>query len=305
MSESLVACVECGMYSYSSSVSSDNNNYICVKCRLVISMTEKISLLEERFRALESPRKFVAASAASVAASAASVAGPGCTAVASEPSAPALEPSQRGEWVTSRRHNRRAEHRPSQVPVSNRFAPLSNTPTERPVKRALVIGDSQLRHVNVATSLETPAAIVKCIPGARAPDIRANLKVLAKRKYSKIVIHVGTNDVGLRQSEITKDNVKEVCELAGTMSDAVICSGPIPVRRGAETYSRLWALHRWMSKWCSDNKVGYIDNWTRFEGRPGLLKRDGIHPSWEGAALISRSISARLNSGSVGVVNGD
>ncbi|XP_076827349.1 uncharacterized protein LOC143473990 [Brachyhypopomus gauderio] len=199
----------------------------------------------------------------------------------------------------------RDEHRSTQVPVSNRFAPLSNTPTERPVKRALVIGDSQLRHVNVATPAETPAAIVKCILGARAPDIRANLKVLAKCKYSTIVIHVGIDDMGLRQSGITKDNVKEVCELARTMSDAVICSGPIPVRRFTETYSRLWVLHRWMSKWCSENKVGYIDNWTYFEGRPGLLKRDGIHPSWEGAALISRSISARINSGSVGVVNGD
>ncbi len=46
----------------------------------------------------------------------------------------------------------------------------------------------------------------------------------AKRKFSKIVIHVGANDVQLCQSEITKNNVKEVCELANTMSDTVICS---------------------------------------------------------------------------------
>ncbi len=77
--------------------------------------------------------------------------------------------------------------------------------------------------------------------GSRAPDILANLKVLAnaKRKFSEIIIHVGANDVRLRQSEITKNNVKEVCELANTMSDTVICSRPLPAYRDDEIHSRL------------------------------------------------------------------
>ncbi len=81
---------------------------------------------------------------------------------------------------------------------------------------------------------EKTPTIVHCLPGARAPDILANLRVLAnaKRKFSKIVIHVDTNDVRLCQSEITKNNVKEVCELANMMSDTVICSGPLPAFRG-------------------------------------------------------------------------
>ncbi len=100
--------------------------------------------------------------------------------------------------------------------------------------------------------IETPATIVNCLPGARAPDILANLKVLAnaKRTFIKIVIHVGANDVRLRQSEIIKNNVKEVCELADTMSDTVICSGPLPAYRGDEIHSRLLLLNGWMPKWC-------------------------------------------------------
>ncbi len=66
----------------------------------------------------------------------------------------------------------------------------------------------------------------------------------AKRKFSKIVIHVGANDVRLRQSEITKNNVKEVCELANTMPDTVIYSGPLPAYRGDEIHSRLYHLRQ-------------------------------------------------------------
>ncbi|XP_048010413.1 uncharacterized protein LOC125244366, partial [Megalobrama amblycephala] len=170
-----------------------------------------------------------------------------------------------------------------------RFSPLSDAPTENPVESALVIADSITRNVKI----ETPATIVTCLPGARAPDIKANLKVLANanRKYSKIIIHVGTNDVRLRQSEITKINIKEVCELASTISGEVICSGPLPVRRSDEIVSRLSSLNGWLSKWCPQNNIGFIDNWKSFWGRPDLLKRDGIHPFRDGAALLSSNMA--------------
>ncbi len=137
------------------------------------------------------------------------------------------EPVQQGNWVTVRWPSRGSKHR-SSVPIKtlNRFSPLSDAPTEKPDESALVIGDSIVRNVKI----ETPATIVHCLPGARVPDIFANLKVLANAKYkfSKIVIHVDANDVRLRQKEISKNNFKEVCELANMMSDIVICSGPFP-----------------------------------------------------------------------------
>ncbi len=90
-------------------------------------------------------------------------------------------------------------------------------------------------------------------------------------------------NVRLCQLEISKNNVKEVCELVNMMSDTVICSGPLPAYRGNEIHSRLNSL---MSKWCPQNNIGFIDNWTSFWDRPDLLKRDGLHPSWGGAALL-------------------
>ncbi|KAL7887937.1 hypothetical protein AOLI_G00029110 [Acnodon oligacanthus] len=230
-----------------------------------------------------------------------------CSGRVSAPSTPVLEPSQRGEWVTTRRSSQKAkananaeakasppEHHAPSIRGSNRFAPLSEAPAEEPVKGALVIGDSIVRHVKLATPLGTPAVRVRCLLGARAPDISGNLRLLADRRYSRLVIHVGANDIRLRQSEITKANVREVIKQAQTVSNAVICSGPIPMRRGAEAYSRLSALNCWMSKWCSENQVGFIDNWSRFEGKPGLIGRVGVHPTREGAALLSCSIAHSL-----------
>ncbi|XP_077060994.1 uncharacterized protein LOC143713570 [Siphateles boraxobius] len=204
-----------------------------------------------------------------------------------------VEPVEQGNWVTVSRCSCGTKHR-SSVPIttSNRFSPLSETPTENPVESALVICDSITRNVKI----ETPATIVTCLSGARALDIKANLKVLtnANRKFSKIIIHVGTDDVRLRQSEITKINIKEVFELASTMSGSVICSGPLPVRRSDEMVSRLSSLNVWLSKWCPQNNIEFIDNWKSFWGRPDLLKRDGIHPSWDGAALLSRNMAHSL-----------
>jgi len=73
--------------------------------------------------------------------------------------------------------------------------------------------------------IETPATIVTCLPGARALDIKANLKVLANanHKFFKICHYVDTNDVRLCQSDINKIKIKEVCELASTMSDTCNC----------------------------------------------------------------------------------
>uniref|UniRef100_A0A665W629 SGNH hydrolase-type esterase domain-containing protein n=1 Tax=Echeneis naucrates TaxID=173247 RepID=A0A665W629_ECHNA len=118
------------------------------------------------------------------------------------------------------------------------------------VTLTLVIGDSILRNVNLAT----PAAIVKCILGTRAGDSQSYLKLLAKdkRKYGNIVIHIGINDTRLRQLEVTKTNVESVCKYAKTNPALAV---------------------------------------EAFWGRPGLIRRDCVHPTLDGAALITRNMA--------------
>ncbi|XDV16888.1 hypothetical protein PO909_016402 [Leuciscus waleckii] len=270
---------------FSIAFSVGNIGFICDKCKETVRLTEKISELETRIQTLIEDSK--SARASDTILDVPSIVNSLHDAVPAE-----LVPAQPGKWVTVRDRSSRGSKKHSSVPITitNRFAPLSETPTENDC--ALVIGDSITRNVKI----ETPTTIVTCLPGARAPDIKANLKVLANanRKFSKIIIHVGTNDVRLRQSEITKINIKEVCELASTMSGTVICSGPIPVRRSDEIVSRLCSLNGWLSKWCPQHNIEFIDNWKSFLGKPDLLKRDGIHPSWDGAALLSSNMAHSL-----------
>ncbi|CDQ87660.1 unnamed protein product [Oncorhynchus mykiss] len=88
-------------------------------------------------------------------------------------------------------------------------------------------------------------AIIHCYPGGRATDVKANLKmVLVKartgecREYRDIIIHVGINNVRMKQSEVTKCNIASACKSAKKMCrHRVIVSGPLPVRGSDELYS--------------------------------------------------------------------
>ncbi|KAK3566941.1 hypothetical protein QTP86_006766 [Hemibagrus guttatus] len=91
-----------------------------------------------------------------------------------------------------------------EIPTQNRFAPLRETECD-----TVIIGDSIVRHV--------PAIL--------------------KKNIGAVVLHAGTNDIRLRQTEILKKDFRSLVELVRTTSPTtrIIVSGPLPTfQRGIE-----------------------------------------------------------------------
>ncbi|GAA6095240.1 E3 ubiquitin/ISG15 ligase TRIM25-like isoform X3, partial [Tachysurus ichikawai] len=131
----------------------------------------------------------------------------------SRPSAPSKRPAQalftpapgyRGPWVQQRKTRAAPWARTSppppppvfEIPTQNRFAPLRETDRD-----AVIIRDSIVRHVRATVA--KGKARTHCLPGARVLDVAAQVPRVVSRNTGA-VLHAGSNDTSLKQSEILK-----------------------------------------------------------------------------------------------------
>ncbi|XP_073810141.1 uncharacterized protein isoform X2 [Danio rerio] len=192
-------------------------------------------------------------------------------------------PGYHGAWEHPRKVLPRSRGRTSSPPVfeistENRFSPLRELGPD-----VAIIGDSIVRHVRAASSRGNKVRTF-CFPGARVRNISTQIPTIlgAVESPGAVVLHVGTNDTGLRQSEILKKDFRSLIETVRRTSPAtqIIVSGPLPTyRRGYERFSRLFALNEWLLTWCKEQKLLFANNWNLFWERPRLFRADGLHPS--------------------------
>lgn len=147
------------------------------------------------------------------------------------------------------------------------------------VGKSLVRGDS----VKCNFRLHMPANII-CLPGARAPDIEANLGCV-KDTYGVTLDTPNTdtryeNIVSCRHKLYQDENLKSqkaisshtAMWLSKICRHRLILFGPWRVRGNDKHYSRLTSLNHCLAHY--EQVLGFVDNWHSMWGHPGMLMRD-------------------------------
>ena len=207
---------------------------------------------------------------------------------------------QHGPWVIPQRKTRartRARTSPPlpafEISTRNRFSPLRETERD-----AVIIGSSIVRQVHA--TIGKGKVRTHCFPGARVLDVAAQVPGILNgdERVGAVVLHAGTNDIRLRQTEVLKKDYRTLIETVRSTSPetTIIVSGPLPTYRlGHERFSRLFALNEWLMSWCNEQRLLFVNNWNLFWERPRLFRADGLHPCRIGAALLSDNISKTLH----------
>ena len=152
----------------------------------------------------------------------------------------------------------------------------------------IILGDSIIRNVSIFNA----RTIV--FPGSTVVDITDKNQEVATSFPSadSLLLHVGTNDVGKRQSELLKSDFIRLFSVLKHLHYKISISGPTPTAgRGSDRFSRLLGLNTWLQSACRAHNVRFIDNFNLFWQRSELFAMDGFHLNFAGARALPINLS--------------
>ncbi|KAK3514495.1 hypothetical protein QTP70_018668 [Hemibagrus guttatus] len=119
---------------------------------------------------------------------------------------------------------------------------------------AVIIGDSIVRHIRATTA--KGKVRTRCLPGARVLDVSAQVPAILKKNSGAVVLHAGTNDIRLRQTEILKKDFRSLVEKFAddtTVIRLITC--------GEETSYRTEVAG--LIAWCQENNLSLNTDKTK------------------------------------------
>uniref|UniRef100_A0A8C2WHW1 OSK domain-containing protein n=1 Tax=Cyclopterus lumpus TaxID=8103 RepID=A0A8C2WHW1_CYCLU len=154
----------------------------------------------------------------------------------------------------------------------------------------LIVGDFSVRDMKSMFSVDTK---VLCYPNDMVSDLEERILEIAAAHTTvkNIILHIGSNDVVKQESEMLKQDFKNLLNTVSSLNAEVFISGPLPpIRRGPERFTRLLALNIWLSTACPDHSVHFIDNFNIFWNRKQLFKTDGLCLNKAGVKLFTSNV---------------
>uniref|UniRef100_A0AAQ4NT99 SGNH hydrolase-type esterase domain-containing protein n=1 Tax=Gasterosteus aculeatus aculeatus TaxID=481459 RepID=A0AAQ4NT99_GASAC len=138
----------------------------------------------------------------------------------------------------------------------------------------LIVGDFSVKDMKSSNDTK-----VLCFPEDMVSDLEERiLEIVAEHPTVKnLILHIGSNDIEKQQSEKLKEHFDNLLETVSSVNAEVFISGPLPpTGRGAERFSRLFWLNKWLLTACAVRSMHCINNFSFFSDRRHLFKTNGL-----------------------------
>jgi lysophospholipase L1-like esterase len=122
-----------------------------------------------------------------------------------------------------------------------------------------------------------------------------------------VVILAGTNDIagntGPSTPDMIHDNIRSMVDIARANNIRVILASVLPAadypwKPGMNPAPQILALNQWLSTFCHDQHLTYLDYYTPMADAQGGMKaglsKDGVHPNAAGYAIMEPLAEAAL-----------
>ena len=195
--------------------------------------------------------------------------------------------------------------RERRVSTANRFELLQG---EKEREEVIYMGDSIVRKIDrtVCRGRKMKTTTV-CLPGARVDDVRKRVgQVMGPGTGGAICVHVGTNDADREGTTAIVGKFRAlVRELKARRVGKIWISGILPVMGGRKGYRncRRMSINSQLDGMCRQEKVGFVDLWATFAGRPDLYRKDGLHMTDRGAEVLGAGLARAMGSGGAPFLN--
>ncbi len=188
----------------------------------------------------------------------------------------------------------------SKPAVNNRFSILD----DKDDRKVVILGSSNVNRFNSVicrNEVRRSKTAFAAFPGGKIDDVvqRVRKVVGTVKKKTKVIFHVGTNDMAKRGSEEVLNDFQTMIKKVKTdnpLVDVAICSVPNRTDRGGVVWSRSEGVNNRLFNVCRMEGAEFIDLRGVLAGSTTWLSKDGVHYSREGAEIVGKRLGEVIDS---------